>query len=195
MELILFERDGSIFALPADAVVQVAADSPLKPLPFPCAPVEGFVQVGERALVAIDLTARLRSGPGPMLALWSPMPETLEVRSTGGPFAVRVRRVLERVPMARIPLDALTLGADPDDVPNAAGQPVIASFGWRGRRVLLLDPEELRVADPARRRAVRDLRQRRRTPSGQAPPTAERAPRPSGPLPRPRFRRPDAWSD
>ncbi|HYH20092.1 MAG TPA: hypothetical protein VD995_15880 [Azospirillum sp.] len=189
MELILFERDGSLFALPADAVAQVAVDCPLKPLPFPCAPVEGFVQVGERALVAIDLTARLRPGPDPTLNLWSPMPETLEVRSAAGPFAVRVRRVLGRVPMDCVPLDALTFGADPQDVPNAAGEPVIASFDWHDRRVLLLDPEALRVVDPVRQRPLCDRR-----PPPDAPAAVE-APRLPASPPAARFRQPDVSPD
>ncbi|HEY0833687.1 MAG TPA: hypothetical protein VGE72_07235, partial [Azospirillum sp.] len=153
MELVLFERDGGIFALPAESVVQVAADTTLKPLPFPCAPVEGFVRIGERALVAIDLAARLRPGHEPVSGPWSPLPETLEVRGADGPFAIRVRRVLGTVPMLRIPLDAFTIGAGPDDAPDAAGEPVIASFAWHSRRALLLDPDALRVADPGRQRA------------------------------------------
>ncbi|HYD67826.1 hypothetical protein [Azospirillum sp.] len=189
MELILFERDGSIYALPADATAQVAVDSPLKPLPFPCAPVEGFVLTGGRALVAIDLAARLHPAT-PILPLYSPLPETLEVRSTAGTFAIRVRRVLGRMPMARIPLDALTLGADPHDAPNAAGQPVIASFDWRGRHVLLLDPEALRVADPARQRVSCERR-----PEPQDTPTVVEAPCAPAPPPFVRFRRPGAWPD
>lgn len=153
MELVLFERDGRTFALPADTVAQMAADSLLKPLPFPCTPVEGFVRTGGRALVAIDLVARLHPVAAPVPAPWEPLPDALEVRSAAGPYAIRVRRVLGRMPLARVPLDTLTLGADPHDTPGAAGRPVLASFRWCGRHVLLLDPESLRVADPARQRA------------------------------------------
>lgn len=144
LTVVVVEAAGIAFAMPAEAVSLVTEPVPVTPLPLVPAFIDGLVGLGGAILPLIDLRRRLSLPPA-----WPADPEELLVMAAlDGDYALRVDHVLSLATMEGDTIQVFDEGSSPagrlDSVPPGM---ISGEFPWRGRTVLLLDPERVGLRD------------------------------------------------
>lgn len=128
--LLLFRAGGRLFSLRDEAVIEIAAQQAVTPLPFTPAWVDGLTSIGGRILPQANLTALLGTEAAQDAG------ELVIINTGASECALKVDEVL-----ARVEIEASTLQSFSED--GSAGSYVCGEWQHQGQVVMLLDIERL----------------------------------------------------